>query len=623
MHVLVRDLISDRLRAAVADVQREGALPAFDVPASVLLERPQKPEHGDFASSLPLRVTKAAGRPPLEIAQAIAGAITLDGPIGEVFVAPPGFVNFRLSGDWLRAQVDAIRDAGDTFGCTDTGAGKRVQVEFVSVNPTGPVHVGHARGAVLGSALAQALEAAGFDVTREYYVNDAGTQMELFYRSAFARYAEALGRTDIPLPTDGYQGAYLTDLGKELAARHGSRFLEMEREAAVAELGEEGLNRMLDVIRTDLNRIGVEFDVWFRERSLFDDGLFDETMQFLRESGYTAEHDGAEWFTSTALGDEKDNVIVRSTGAPTYFASDIAYHRDKFVRRGYDRVINIWGADHQGHVPRMKAVMQALGLDPERLTILISQLVTLKFGGDLVRASKRSGNIITLGDLVDVVGADACRYFFLARAAESQMEFDLELARRASNENPVLLRAVRSCPNRGHTAAGERAGRYVGGRRRFAVGGRCGVGAGAQDAAAAGVGRRYRGDAGASLLAALRGGAGDGVPLVLRPLPCALRRACRCAADEGSAEAGGGCADGAVAYAGVDGDERTDDDVAFGSPLARSALTRCFASTSPRVRGEQTLVTPPKSHRPCAPTGSRDARFPAFAGTVGSFGARR
>ena len=437
MLVLVRDLISDRLRAAVADVQREGALPAFDVPASVLVERPQKPEHGDFASSLPLRVTKVVGRPPLEIAQAIAGAITPDGPIGEVFVAPPGFVNFRLSGDWLRAQVDVIRDAGDTFGCTDTGSGKRVQVEFVSVNPTGPVHVGHARGAVLGSALAQALEAAGFDVTREYYVNDAGTQMDLFYRSAFARYAEALGRTDIPLPTDGYQGAYLTDLGTELAARHGSRFLEMERDAAVAELGEEGLNRMLDVIRADLNRIGVEFDVWFRERSLFDDGLFDETMRFLRESGYTAEHDGAEWFTSTALGDEKDNVIVRSTGVPTYFASDIAYHRDKFVRRGYDRVINIWGADHQGHVPRMKAVMQALGLDPERLTILISQLVTLKFGGDLVRASKRSGNIITLGDLVDVVGADACRYFFLARAAESQMEFDLELARRASNENPV------------------------------------------------------------------------------------------------------------------------------------------------------------------------------------------
>ena len=438
MHVLVRDLISDRLRAAVADVQREGVLPAFDVPASVLVERPQKPEHGDFASSLPLRVTKGVGRPPLEIAQAIAGAITPDGPIGEVFVAPPGFVNFRLSGDWLRSQVDVIRDAGDTFGCTDTGAGKRVQVEFVSVNPTGPVHVGHARGAVLGSALAEALEAAGFDVTREYYVNDAGTQMDLFYRSAFARYAEALGRTDVPLPTDGYQGAYLTDLGTELAARHGSRFLEMERDAAIAELGEEGLNRMLDVIRADLNRIGVEFDVWFRERSLFDGGLFDETMRFLRESGYTAEHDGAEWFRSTALGDEKDNVIVRSTGAPTYFASDIAYHRDKFVRRGYDRVINIWGADHQGHVPRMKAVMQALGLDPERLTILISQLVTLKFGGDLVRASKRSGNIITLGDLVDEVGADACRYFFLARAAESQMEFDLELARRASNENPVF-----------------------------------------------------------------------------------------------------------------------------------------------------------------------------------------
>ena len=438
--MLVRDLISARLRDAVGEAQRTGALPPFDLPQSGFVERPQKADHGDFASGLPLRVAKAAKRPPLEIAQALADALAKSedgGPIGEVSAAPPGFVNFRLSDDWLRAQVEAIRAAGETFGNVDVGAGRRVQIEFVSVNPTGPVHVGHARGAVLGSGLARALSAAGFDVTREYYVNDAGNQMELFYRSVFARYAEALGRTDVPVPDDGYRGTYLVELSKELAERHGLRYLEMNEAEAVAELGEEALNRMLDVIRADLDRIGVGFDVWFRESDLYSGGQYEETMALLRERGYTAVRDGAEWFTSTALGDEKDNVIVRSTGAPTYFASDIAYHRDKFGRRGFDRVIDIWGADHQGHVPRMKAVMQALDLNPDRLTILIGQLVTLKSGGDIVRASKRTGQIVTLGDLVNEVGADACRYFFLARAAESQMEFDLELAKRESSENPV------------------------------------------------------------------------------------------------------------------------------------------------------------------------------------------
>lgn len=437
--MLVRDLIADRLREAAAQAQRDGALPPFDLPASGLAERPQKAEHGDFASGLPLRVAKAARRPPMEIAALLADAVAVDGadgPIGEVYAAPPGFVNFRLSAGWLREQARAIRDAGAAFGNVDSGAGKRVQIEFVSVNPTGPVHVGHARGAVLGSALARMLAAAGFDVTREYYVNDAGAQMELFYRSVFARYAQALG-TDAPLPEDGYQGAYLAELGAELAERHGARYLEADEAEATAQLGEEALNRMLDVIRADLDRIGVEFDVWFRERDLYADGRYEETMAFLRERGLVVFRDGAEWLASSALGADKDNVVVRSNGAPTYFASDIAYHRDKFGRRGYDRVINVWGADHQGHVPRMKAVMRALDLDPDRLAIIIAQLVTLKDGGDIVRASKRTGRIVTLGGLVDEVGADACRFFFLARAAESQMEFDLELAKKQSADNPV------------------------------------------------------------------------------------------------------------------------------------------------------------------------------------------
>ena len=437
--MLVRDTIATRLKDAIHKAQNQSLIQSdLEIPGTGLVERPQKSENGDFASSFPLRVAKSVKKPPLEIAQIIADSFETGGCVGAVFVAPPGFINFKLSSDWLQEQVEKIRDQAEVFGNTDTGKGRSVQVEFVSVNPTGPVHVGHARGAVLGSALANALSAAGFDVTREYYVNDAGTQMELFYSSTFARYAQARGRTDIGIPENGYQGAYLVELGEKLAEKYEDKFLKMDEQKAIAELGEEALNLMLQVIGVDLERIGVNFDVWFREKTLYEDGKYEAAINYLRGRGLTEIHDGAEWFTSTALGDEKDNVIVRTSGAPTYFASDIAYHRDKFIGRDFNQVINIWGADHQGHVPRMKAVMKALELDPERLTILIAQLVTLKSGGDIVRASKRTGQIVTLADLVEEVGPDACRYFFLARAAESQMEFDLELAKRESSENPVF-----------------------------------------------------------------------------------------------------------------------------------------------------------------------------------------
>ncbi len=437
--MLVRDTIATRLKDAIHKAQNQSLIQSdLEIPGTGLVERPQKSENGDFASSFPLRVAKSVKKPPLEIAQIIADSFEIGGCVGAVFVAPPGFINFKLSSDWLQEQVEKIRDQAEVFGNTDTGKGRSVQVEFVSVNPTGPVHVGHARGAVLGSALANALSAAGFDVTREYYVNDAGTQMELFYSSTFARYAQARGRTDIGIPENGYQGAYLIELGEKLAEKYEDKFLKMDEQKAIAELGEEALNLMLQVIGVDLERIGVNFDVWFREKTLYEDGKYEAAINYLRGRGLTEIHDGAEWFTSTALGDEKDNVIVRTSGAPTYFASDIAYHRDKFIGRDFNQVINIWGADHQGHVPRMKAVMKALELDPERLTILIAQLVTLKSGGDIVRASKRTGQIVTLADLVEEVGPDACRYFFLARAAESQMEFDLELAKRESSENPVF-----------------------------------------------------------------------------------------------------------------------------------------------------------------------------------------
>ena len=434
--MLVRDIIAQRLALAVEAAQRQGTIPDTEV-SSVALERPQNTEHGDFASSLPLRLAKDAHMSPLAIAQAIAPQVATDEPLERVWAAPPGFVNFALSTSWLQRQVDDVLAQGEAYGNTQAGAGQRVQIEFVSVNPTGPVHVGHARGAVLGSTLASVLSAAGFDVTREYYVNDAGTQMELFYESVFARYAQALGRDDLDVPEDGYRGDYLVELGRALAAEHGGRYLGMEHQVGVAELGAFGLDRMLDAIRTDLARIGVEFDVWFRERTLFESGRYDEAMAALKERGYTVEREGATWFTSSDLGEDKDNVLVRSTGQPTYFASDVAYHRNKLEERAFDRVIDIWGADHQGHVARVKKAMQALGIDPERLVIIISQLVTLKMGGDKVRASKRTGQIVTLAGLVDEVGPDACRYFFLSRAAESQMEFDLDLAKKESADNPV------------------------------------------------------------------------------------------------------------------------------------------------------------------------------------------
>ncbi len=432
--------ITQRFAAAVLEAQKQGVLPEGELPEAPI-DRPQNPEHGDFASSLPLRLAKLARKAPMQIAESLVPFVLPGGKpddvIDSVWVAPPGFLNVKLSNAWLQRQVEAIREAGATFGNTQTGVGKSVQIEFVSVNPTGPVHVGHARGAVLGSSLANALEAAGFDVAREYYVNDAGTQMELFYESTYVRYAQALGETDGQIPENGYQGQYLIEVGEALAEEHGREFLDMERSAGVAAIGAVGLDRMLANIGTDLMGIGVSFDVWFREKSLFESGEFDEAIGILDKAGYTAERDGARWFTSTALGEEKDNVIVRSSGSPTYFASDIAYHRNKLVGRGFDHVIDIWGADHQGHVTRMKAVLRALGIDDSRLTILISQLVTLKSGGDIVRASKRTGQIITLADLVEEVGSDACRFFFLSRAAESQMEFDLELAKKESSDNPV------------------------------------------------------------------------------------------------------------------------------------------------------------------------------------------
>ncbi|MCK4369322.1 MAG: arginine--tRNA ligase [Dehalococcoidales bacterium] len=432
---MIKQRIIELLAQAASQAQESGKLPSVALP-EITVEHPQNPEHGDYASSFPLKLARATGVSPLKIAQDVVGLIAPNPEIEAITVAPPGFINFTLSNDWLTRQVGSILAAGDAYGNIDLGQGSRVQLEFVSVNPTGPLHVGHGRGAILGSTLANVLAAAGYKVEKEYYVNDAGSQIDAFYRSLYARYQQCLG-IDAEMPSGGYFGNYMVDLAKEIIAEKKDRFLSLPPEEALSQLGHIGLVKIMELIKSDLELLGVGFDVWFSEQSLFDKGQYQKVMALLRESGYIGEKEGATWFVSTALGEDKDNVVVRSDGSPTYFASDIAYHYNKFLERKFDTVINIWGADHQGHISRMKAVVAALGIAPERLKVIISQMVTLRRGDELVKVSKRSGDIITLREVVDEVGADACRFFFASRSADSQMDFDLELAKKQSADNPV------------------------------------------------------------------------------------------------------------------------------------------------------------------------------------------
>ncbi|MBN1376493.1 MAG: arginine--tRNA ligase [Dehalococcoidia bacterium] len=433
--MLIKQKIAQALVEAASRAQQEGLL-AFTALPEIIVERPQNTGHGDYASSLPLKLARATRLAPMEIAQRLIDNMKDLPEFESITVAPPGFINFTLNPVWLTGCVEKILQEREDYGKIDLGEGKSVQIEFVSVNPTGPLHVGHGRGAVMGSTLASVLENAGYKVTREYYINDAGNQLDAFSRSLYIRYKQALGKK-AEMPDDGYMGNYMIDLAKEMVEKEGDRFLMLSELDAINELGAIGMRKLIEAIRVDLGMLGVEFDVWFSEKSLYAGGLYDKIMNLLKEAGYVKERENAVWFESSALGEDKDNVLVRSDGVPTYFAADIAYHYDKFVNRKFDIVIDIWGADHQGHISRMKAVMGALGVDPEKLKILICQLVTLKRGNEVVRVSKRSGDLITLKELMDEVGPDACRFVFLSRSADSQMDFDLELAKKHSAENPV------------------------------------------------------------------------------------------------------------------------------------------------------------------------------------------
>ena len=432
---MLRDDISALLRKAIRKAQKSKALPKFDIP-EISVERPKQEGHGDFATPICMQLARLARMAPIQIAEVLLRNLSKADFVGSVEVAKPGYINFTLSERWLDQQVDQILEAGESFGNLSLGKKRKVQVEYISANPTGPLHIGSARNAVIGDAVANVLAAAGYDVQREFYVNDAGTQMQMFAETMWARYAQALGQ-NVAVPEAGYQGAYMIEMGKRAAQEHGDRFLKEEPAQALRALGDIGLAYVLESIRADAGLMGIHFDRWFSERSLYDEGVFARVMTLLREGNHIVERDGAVWFTATALGADKDEVIIRTGGAPGYFASDIAYHYDKFVQRGFEWVIDVWGADHQGHVPRMHAMMQALGLDPKQLTIILYQLVTLKRSGEVVRLSKRTGDMITLREVLEDVGPDVVRFFLVSRAADSQMDFDLDLAKQQSSENPV------------------------------------------------------------------------------------------------------------------------------------------------------------------------------------------
>ncbi len=444
---MVRDEIVTIIEKAIRKAQKKGDLPKYDIP-KVTVDHPKDDSHGDYACPTCMAMARMARMAPIAIAEKVVAHMDRPPFMGNVEIAHPGFINITLSAAWLAEQVETILQLADNFGHVDMGQGKSVQVEFISANPTGPLTIGSGRNAVLGDTLANVLNTAGWIVEREYYVNDTGNQMELFAASLYARYAQALG-VDQPLPENGYPGNYLVDLGREIANEHGDQFLNLEREDAVQALRAEGLQRMLVSLQTDAEALGIHFDEWKSEQSLYDDGTYGIVFSKLSAEGWLTHRDGAIWFTraqgeeeSAAEGDEeatadKDNVVVRSDGRPTYFASDIAYVWDKLVKRGFDRAIYVWGADHHGHVPRMKAVTAALGLDPERVVFILYQLVTLKRGGELVRMGKRTGEIITLREVIEEIGADATRFMLLTRSADSQMELDLTLAVQQSSENPV------------------------------------------------------------------------------------------------------------------------------------------------------------------------------------------
>ena len=420
------------LRQAVIDagLAEETAIP------DIMLETPNNKDNGDYATNIAMQLTKLAKKPPRAIAEAILEKLNTDGTsIESIEIAGPGFINIKLKTDYLGDIVKTVLEQGENYGRSNFGNKQKVQVEFVSANPTGDLHLGHARGASLGDSLSNVLDFAGYDVAREYYINDAGNQVHNLANSVEARYFQALG-LDKEMPEDGYQGPDIINIGKMLADEYGDKYVNTPDEERYAFFRQYGLDHELEKLKTDLANFRVSFDVWFSETSLYKNGKIDVALDKLRANGHVFEEDGATWFRSTTFGDDKDRVLIKNDGTYTYLTPDIAYHEDK-LSRGFDKLINIWGADHHGYIPRMKAAIEALGYGNDTLEVGVVQMVQLYKDGEKFKMSKRTGKAVTLRELVEEVGLDAVRYFFAMRSGDSQMDFDLDLAISQSNENPV------------------------------------------------------------------------------------------------------------------------------------------------------------------------------------------
>lgn len=432
----IMDQVKEQLKTEIAAaIEAAGLAGGEDVP-EIVLETPKEKSHGDFASNAAMKLASVAKKAPRAIAEDIVNHLNTDkASVKEIEIAGPGFINFFMDNRYLIDVIPEVLDQGADYGRSDVGKQKKIQVEFVSANPTGNLHLGHARGAAVGDSLCNILDFAGYNVTREYYINDAGNQIVNLARSVESRYFEALGM-DMEMPEGGYQGADVRQFGEELASEQGDRFVHVEEEERLEFFREYGLKREVEKLKQDLEQFRVRFDVWYSETSLYTNGNVEETLQYLHDQGETYEEDGAVWFRSSRYGDDKDRVLVKNDGTYTYLLPDISYHRDKFGR-GFEKVINIWGADHHGYIPRMEAAVQALGHDKEQLETQIIQMVNLFENGERVKMSKRTGKAVTLRDLMDEVGIDATRYFFAMRSPDTHMDFDLSLAKSQSNENPV------------------------------------------------------------------------------------------------------------------------------------------------------------------------------------------
>ncbi len=427
----LRRYLEEAARRAVA----RGSLPDVPLPP-VEVEMPRGRRFADYASGLALALAKPAGRPPREVAQALAGALEIPpGRVTRVEVAGPGFLNFFLAPEWLQELVRRIHAAGDHYGTQELGRGRRVNIEFVSANPTGPLTIGSGRNGLIGDVLANLLGALGYEVTREYYVNDAGLLVLTLALSVEHHYFAAFGR-EVPFPEDGYRGTYVRELALRIVERDGDRWLDRPAEERRTAFRDEAVATMLADIRETVAAFGIRFDVWFSEQSLYDHGAVDRVLEELRRRGLLYDQDGAVWFRSTAFGDDKDRVIVRSNGWPMYYAADIPYHLNK-LERGFDQLVDVWGVDHFGDVARVKGGLAALGVDLSRLEVLLYQHVRLRKEGELLRMAKRKGEFVTLADLLDAVGRDAARYFFCMFTPSVPMDFDWELARSQSQDNPV------------------------------------------------------------------------------------------------------------------------------------------------------------------------------------------